>query len=66
MNIIREREYRVSRYASVIGAGSDWRVINEVTGLEGDIRYPSYDAAKQAAREVGDHYYFIERRAGWR
>jgi hypothetical protein len=64
MNV--EREYRVTRFSSVVGYGSCWRVINEVTGLEGEIVYPSYDAAKIGALEVGDHYRHTERRAGWR
>jgi hypothetical protein len=64
MNV--EREYRVTRFSSVVGYGSCWRVINEVTGLEGEIVYPSYDAAKIGALEVGNHYRHTERRAGWR
>lgn len=60
------REYRVNRYASIVGYGNAWQVINEVTGLVGDITYPSYEAARDAAGEVGNHYYTIERRAGWR
>jgi hypothetical protein len=64
--MIVEREYRVTRFSSVVGHGSCWRVINEVTGLEGEIVYPSYDDAKVGALEVGNNYRSIERRAGWR
>jgi hypothetical protein len=57
----REREYRVTRFSSIVGYGSQWRVINEVTGLEGEVEYRSYDDAKQGAVEVGNHYRTIER-----
>jgi hypothetical protein len=60
-----EREYRVTRFSSVVGHGSCWRVINEVTGLEGEVVYSSYAAAKVGALEVGNHYRSVERRAGW-
>jgi hypothetical protein len=60
------REYRVNRYASIVGYGNAWQVINEVTGLTGEVIYPSYEAARDGAREVGNHYYNVERRAGWR
>ena len=56
-----EREYRITRFSSIVGYGSQWRVINEVTGLEGEVVYRSYADAKQGAVEVGDHYRTIER-----
>ena len=59
--MIREREYRVTRFSSIVGYGSKWRVINEVTGLEGKVVYRSYADAKQGAVEVGNHYRTIER-----
>ena len=59
------REYRVTRFSSVIGNGTEWRVVNEVTGLTGETVYPSYQAARDGAQEVGNHYKAIERRANW-
>lgn len=64
--MIVEREYPVTRFSSVVGYGSCWRVINEVTGLEGEFTYPSFEAAKIGAHEVANHYRSTERRAGWR
>lgn len=64
--IIKTKTYPVSRYASVQVEGAEFRVINEVTGMIGEIVYATYAAAKDAAREVSDHYYHTERRAGWR
>lgn len=61
ITMINEREYRVTRFSSIVGYGSKWRVINEVTGLEGEIVYRSYHDAKQGAVEVADHYRTIER-----
>ena len=66
MNVIKTKTYPVTRYSSVEVSGRSFRVINEVTGMVQDYVYPTYDDAKQAARELGDHYYHTERRAGWR
>jgi len=63
---MQTREYPVTRYSGVEGSGNQWRVYNAVTGLVLDRVYKSYNDAKQAAREIGDHYYHTERRAGWR
>lgn len=59
--MINEREYRVTRFSSIVGYGSQWRVLNEVTGLVGDVVYRSYKAATAGAIEVGNHYHSIER-----
>lgn len=63
MNI---REYPVTRYTSVEGHGNEWRVYNNVTGIVLERVYKSYAEAKQAAREIGSQYYYVERRAAWR
>lgn len=60
------KEYPVTRYTSIEGRANQWQVWNNVTGLLLDRVYNSYEEAKQAAREIGDHYYHTERRAGWR
>ena len=63
---MQTREYPVTRYTSIEGYGNRLQVYNNVTGLLLDRVYQSYADAKQAAREIGDHYYHTERRAGWR
>lgn len=66
MNVVKSKTYPITRYSSVEVEGRSFYVWNEVTGLRQDYVYPTYDDAKQAARELGDHYYHTERRAGWR
>ena len=63
---MQTKEYPVTRYTSIEGVGNEWRVYNNVTGLVLDRVYQSYADAKSAAREIGDHYYYTERQAGWR
>jgi len=72
--VIKTKMYPVSRFSSVEVEtrycadkvqGRAFRVFNEVTGMVGDYVYATYDAAKQGAREIGDHYYHTERRSGY-
>jgi hypothetical protein len=63
---MQTREYPVTRYTSVEGCGNEWRVYNNVQGIVLERVYRSYSEAKQAAREIGSQYYYVERRAAWR
>jgi hypothetical protein len=60
------KTYRVTRFSEIEGNNAQgWRVYNFVTGISQETVYPTYQAARDAALFVGEHYKGIERKAGW-
>lgn len=59
------RTYRLTRFSEVErDASGTWTVFNLVTGLA--VRDGlTYEAARVAALEIGQHYAGLERAAGW-
>lgn len=56
------KTYRINRFAEVEGNASiGWWVINLVTGIAQETRYPTFPAAKDAANFVRTYYTAVER-----